>query len=454
VRRIARFLESAPRWHFALYSIFFSFVVYFCAIAFRKPFTVARFEGAADIPFLPAIDYKILLVISQVLGYGLAKFFGIKVVPELAARYRAPMIVGCILIAELALLLFGVTPRPWNAIFLFINGFPLGLVWGSVFSYLEGRRLSNLLGPAFSLSFIVGNGAVRSAGSYVLAAGISESRMPFATGLLFLPLFLVSVWFLDQLPPPDKEDERACTKRKPMDGQERMQFFRMFAPGLALLVFTYMIVAAYYAFRDNFARELWDALGYARDPKIFTISELPIAVGVLIALGLIVLIKDNKKSFIVTYSLMITGSALIGLATLGYQMQYVGPATWMIIAGLGLYLAYVPFGCTLYDNLVGMTHFAGTATFMMFVSEAASYLSIIGVIFYKNFGQHDLPWLTFMVRFSYAASIVTTVCLLASLYYFLKRLNRRPRLATTPRSSTAMQTVRVVRKDGAARRRD
>lgn len=423
--RITRLLESAPQWHFALYSIFFSFVVYFCAIAFRKPYTVALYAGSADIPFLPAIDYKILLVISQVLGYGTAKFFGVKFVPEMALRHRAPMIVGCILVAELAMLLFGLTPRPWNTIFLFVNGFPLGLVWASVFSYLEGRRLSNLLGPAFSLSFIVGNGGVKSAGSYVLAAGISETWMPFVTGLLFLPVFLVSIWFLDQLPPPNAEDERARTKRKPMDGPERKRFFRMFAPGLMLLMFTYMIVAAYYAFRDNFARELWDALGYAQNPKIFTIAELPSAVGVLVALGLIVLVKDNRKSFIVTHALMAIGTILIGVTTLGYEMQWVGPATWMIFAGLGLYLAYVPFGCTLYDNLVGMTHFAGTATFMMMATEAASYVSIFAVIFYKNFGQHDLPWLPFMIRFSYVGSIVITICLGCSLYYFLKRTERR-----------------------------
>jgi hypothetical protein len=127
--RITRFLESAPQWHFALYSIFFSFVVYFCAIAFRKPYTVGLYEGTASIPLLPPIDYKILLVISQVLGYGTAKFVGIKIVPELAANHRALMIVGCIVLAEVAMLLFGLVPRPWNAVFLFVNGFPLVLLW-------------------------------------------------------------------------------------------------------------------------------------------------------------------------------------------------------------------------------------------------------------------------------------------------------------------------------------
>jgi len=106
-------------------------------------------------------------------------------------------------------------------------------------------------------------------------------------------------------------------------------------------------------------------------------------------------------------------------------MQSSGAVAWMIMAGLGLYLVYVPFNLTLFDNLVGMTHFAGTATFMLMVCEAAGYTSIIAVIFYRNFGQHDLPWLLFMIRFSYAASILLTVCLSFSLLYFLRRTPER-----------------------------
>src|SRR5687768_7607770 len=95
---------------------------------FRKPFTVGLYEGDVSLPFLPAVDYKIVLLVAQVLGYTLSKFLGIKVVSEMSSVHRATTIVALIGIAELALGAFAVAPRPWNAAFLFLNGLPLGMV--------------------------------------------------------------------------------------------------------------------------------------------------------------------------------------------------------------------------------------------------------------------------------------------------------------------------------------
>jgi hypothetical protein len=46
---------------------------------------------------------------------------------------------------EIALLLFGFVPRPWNAVCLFLNGLPLGMVFGLVLGFLEGRQLTEAL---------------------------------------------------------------------------------------------------------------------------------------------------------------------------------------------------------------------------------------------------------------------------------------------------------------------
>lgn len=418
MNKITKALKSAPQYQFALYSIAFSFAVYFCMFAFRKPFSVAVFEGTVQIPLLPEINYKILLIISQILGYTLSKFLGIKFVSETTAKHRAPMIIACILLAEVALLFFALTPKPYNVILLFLNGIPLGMVWGLVFGYLEGRKLTDLLGPSLCLSFIVGSGAVKSVGSHLLGLGISEQWMPVVTGVLFLPAFLISVYFLNLLPPPSKEDEVCRTKRQPMQTYERILFFKMFAPGLIFSVLAYMTVTAYRDFRDNFSREIWDALGYAESPEIYAVSELPVALGVLIALGLIVFIKGNRNSMIATYLIMFFGAVLIGLSTLGYQMNIVEPATWMIVVGLGLYLAYVPIGCTLYDNILGMTHFMGTAGFMIYVADAFGYLGSIGLLLYKTFAHPNLPWLDFFISLSYATSFLIMLFLIVSLYYF------------------------------------
>ena len=57
-------------------------------------------------------------------------------------------------IAGISWLLFAIVPPPYNVIFLFTNGLPLGMVWGMVFGYLEGRRFTEVLGAGLSVSFI------------------------------------------------------------------------------------------------------------------------------------------------------------------------------------------------------------------------------------------------------------------------------------------------------------
>ena len=92
-----------------------AFGTYFCMYAFRKPFTVGTFE---NIDFLD-IDFKILLIITQVIGYALSKFIGIKVISELRPKNRLVYLFTLILMAELALVLFAIVPTPYNFIFIF-----------------------------------------------------------------------------------------------------------------------------------------------------------------------------------------------------------------------------------------------------------------------------------------------------------------------------------------------
>ena len=44
--------------------------------------------------------------------------------------------------------LFGLTPPPYNLVWLFCNGVPLGMVFGLVLGFLEGRRQSEAHGAA------------------------------------------------------------------------------------------------------------------------------------------------------------------------------------------------------------------------------------------------------------------------------------------------------------------
>src|SRR5262249_5206424 len=148
------------------------------------------------------------------------------------------------------------------------------------------------------------------------------------------------------------EDERLRSRRAPMDAAARRRFFAAHAPGLVALVAAYVGLTALRDFRDNFARELWDALGYADSPAIMAPSELPVAVGALAAVGVTMALKDNRRALGFIHALMAGGVAIAALGTFLFQVHAIGPAAWMIAVGLGLYVAYVPYNCVLFDRLV------------------------------------------------------------------------------------------------------
>jgi Family of unknown function (DUF5690) len=414
---VTRWLARASPAVFAAFAVAMAFSTYFAMYSFRKPFAAAQFTGAT----FWVLDLKTALVISQVIGYALSKFLGIKFNSEMPPQRRAWALVFLIAWAELALVLFAVLPPPGKVVALFLNGLPLGAVWGVVFSFLEGRRTSEILGAGLSCAYVVASGAVKSVGAALLGAGISESWMPATTGLLFLPVFLVAAYGLSLIPAPSAADVAARTEREPMDAGERRAFVARFFPGLALLVVVYLCLTAYRDFRDNYAAEIWSDLGMGQQASVFTLTEIPIALSVMLVLGLLYLVKDNRLGLLLTYVIMGAGAVMIGAGTLAFDAGLIGPMTWMILVGLGLYLGYVPYGCVLFDRTIAALGIVATAVFLIYVSDAVAYSGAVGVVLYKALGQADISKLQFFRYFSYVASGVCIVGLVLSGSYFLRR---------------------------------
>src|SRR5437667_10437378 len=170
--RLTSWLEKAPAPVFAAYAIAAAFTTYFCMYAFRKPFAAATFEGEYFLG--SAVALKTAIVISQIFGYALSKYIGIKVCSEVSPARRAATLVILILWAELALLAYGLVPNNLKTVAIFLNGLPLGMVWGLVVWYLEGRRTSELLLAGLSCSYIVSSGVVKDFGRAVMAGTAAE----------------------------------------------------------------------------------------------------------------------------------------------------------------------------------------------------------------------------------------------------------------------------------------
>jgi hypothetical protein len=416
---LKRWLETAHPAAFSLFAGTAAFSTYFAMYAFRKPFTAATFEDVAGWDF--TLDYKVALVIAQVLGYALSKVIGIKVISEMGHDRRALAIVGLIGLSWLALIGFALAPAPWNVAALFLNGLPLGLIWGLVFSYVEGRRTSEVLGAILCASFILSSGVVKSVGKALLNVGVPDLWMPAAAGLVFMPLLLVSVLALSRIPPPDAADEAARVRRGPMDGPTRAAFLRAYGPGVVLLVVAYVLFTAVRDLRDNFAAEIWTALGFGETAAIFTASELPVAVIALGSLAAIMLVRDNLRALLVIHGIVMLGAGLLGGATLAFQFDLISPVVWMILSGAGLYMAYTPFNAMLFDRMIAATGQVGTAGFLIYLADASGYVGSVALLLVRNFGVAEMNWLSFFIITCHVAAVASLGLLVASVIFFARK---------------------------------
>ncbi|MBL7863102.1 MAG: hypothetical protein JNJ65_18210 [Cyclobacteriaceae bacterium] len=409
-------LERTHGLGFSLYVSITAFCLYTCIFALRKTFGVATYENLA----VWGADFKVWMVIFQVIGYMLSKFIGIKVVSELGAHARAKGILLMVSIATLSWLFFAITPTPYNLIFLFFNGLPLGMVWGMVFGYLEGRKLTEVLGASLSVSFIFSAGFAKTIGGFLIRDwGTSEFWMPFvAACLFFLPLVLF-LWLLDKIPPPTVEDEALRTKRSPMTGKERMAYTLTFAPGLILLILTYMLLTAFRDFRDNFSAEIWQSLGYGDKPGIFTFTESIVAITVLIVIGSLMVIRDNFKAMVINHLIVFLGMITVGISTLAFERELIGAPTWMILVGMGLYFGYIQFNSIFFDRLIATFRYVSTVGFLIYLADSFGYLGSVGVLLFKEFGKAELSWLEFFISAGYILSIAGSLLIALSLVYFV-----------------------------------
>jgi hypothetical protein len=418
--RLHQALERASPVLFSTFAGLAGFAAYFSMYAFRKPFSVAIFGSVPGWHF--ALDYKIALVLAQVLGYAVSKMIGVKFIAEVTPNRRAAAIVVLILMSWLALLLFAVVPTPWNVCAMFLNGLPLGLIWGLVFGFMEGRRTSEVLGAILCASFIVSSGAVKSVGKLLMDGWhISPFWMPAAVGALFFPLLGLSVWGLSQLPPPSAQDESERVRRAPMDSAARARFLSCYGVGIVLLVLAYVLTTAIRDFRDNFAAEIWTALGFGQAAAVFTASELPVAVLSLTVLGVIIVVRDNVKALLVIHGVVFAGLLLLGLSTLAFRAGLLSPLAWMILNGAGLYMAYVPFNAMLFDRLIAASGTVGTAGFLIYIADATGYLGSCALLMWRNFGLVELNWLQVFTATAYSASIIGMILMGLSAIYFLRK---------------------------------
>lgn len=411
-----------------------AFGAYFCTYAFRKPFFTGQFAGAEFMGF----ELKTWYIISQVLGYTCSKFLGVHVISTLLKKHRIPLILGLIMISELALAVFAFVPAPYNIPLLFLNGLPLGLVWGVLFHFLEGRRFTEMLGLGLSTNMIMTSGILKSLYLFLQTRfHFSEFFMPFFIGLLFLPLFLFFVWMLTQIPPPDQKDKALRQERKPMKLGEKREVLAQYGPGIFMIIVAYAFLTTLRDFRDNFAVEIWNQIDATQDYLVFAKAETLIALVVMLMIGTLIFVKNNKRAYQYISIGMIFSFCIMLLVTLVFRADHINAFYWMASLGVGFYLPYLLIQIAIFERLIAFLKIQGNAGYFVYMCDSMGYLGSVFLLFYKELFLLQDSYAELLISFSLLTAVLCLVMIAGQYFYFLQKVKQQPEKSTAYQLKTS-----------------
>ena len=413
-------LNRSSKWALhPAWSMIAAFGCYFCVYGFRKPFTAGQYVDQ----YWLGIHWKSILISSQIAGYMLSKWCGIFFVSSITWEKRARAIILSILVAEFALLGFGLIPRPWNLLFLVLNGLPLGMIFGYIQGYLEGKRNTELYIAALGSSFILADGVSKSVGINILNWGISETWMPFFAGLLYIIPLLFFVWMLTQIPKPNQQEIADRSEREPMSQSDRLQIVKQLWPGILSISLLYLCASLLRGIRSDFAPEIWKYLGFISLPQTYSQTEIWVTLGILGINGSLVLIRSNFKAFFISIFAIALGFALLIFAGF-WGVDHLNPFWLIVMTGFGIYLPYLTITTSVFERMIAITRHKANIGFLMYIVDSIGYLGYNVLLLMLGFIAPNINIPELFFDWIKAMGIIGLMICLGSSIYFLKRLKQ------------------------------
>lgn len=412
--------KPMPDWIFVLWAGGTALLSYSLVYALRKPFTAAEFEGLQVF----GMDYKIVVSIIQLLGYVSAKLLGIKYISELRPEGRLKFIIGSAALSEISLIAFGLLPMPYNIMALYFNGLSLGCMWGVIFSFLEGRRTTDILASIMGVSMALSSGVAKSLGLYTLnVLHVSEFWMPALIGTIAFPLLCFTGWMMTRFPQPTAADIASRSVRVTLNGHQRWALFRRFMPLLIMLFAANLLLTVQRDIKEDFIVCIID---------VSTVSSWAFAqidsIATLVLLATFALLSTTYDHLKVLCILLVLSTCGMGtLAFLGANFEQVGlPTTiWLFLQSLCLDMAYLSFQTIFFERFIACFKIKGNVGFFIITIDFVGYFGTLALLLFKEFYASHIDWASFYNSMSLYIGIVCCLAFIGSLVYMIQVRKRK-----------------------------
>lgn len=430
--------NSMPDWLFVLWAGGTALLSYSLVYALRKPFTAAEFNGL----LVCGMDYKIAVSIIQLLGYVCAKLLGIKYISELKPEGRLKFIIGSAALSELSLIVFGLLPVPYNIVALFFNGLSLGCMWGVIFSFLEGRRTTDILASIMGVSMALSSGIAKSLGLYALHdLHVSEFWMPALIGAIAFPLLCFTGWMMTRFPKPTAADIASRSVRVTLNGRERWKLFRQFMPILIMLFAANLLLTIQRDVKEDFIVCIID---------VSTISSWAFAqidsIATLVLLATFALLATTYDHLKVLCILLILSTLGMGtLAFLGINFHHINlPTTiWLFGQSLCLDMAYLSFQTIFFERFIACFKIRGNVGFFIITIDFVGYLGTLALLLFKEFYASHIDWQSFYNHMSFWIGIVCCIAFMGSFVYMIQAKKRKQSIDLSNNVSDETESIEI-----------
>lgn len=416
MQRLKALNNNMPDWLFVLWAGGTALLSYSLVYALRKPFTAAEFDGLQ----VAGMDYKIVVSIIQLVGYVCAKLLGIKFISELKPGNRLKFIIGSAALSEVSLLAFGLMPAPYNIFALFFNGLSLGCMWGVIFSFLEGRRTTDILASIMGVSMALSSGVAKSLGLYALnQLHVSEFWMPALIGAFAFPLLCFMGWMMTKFPAPTAADIASRTKRVTLNGHQRWQLFVRFMPLLVMLFGANLLLTVQRDIKEDFIVCIIDVSTVSS--WAFAYLDSIATLVLLAAFALLSAVSNHLRALCMILIMSAIGTGVI--AFLGAESATLGlPTTaWLFLQTLCIDIAYLSFQTIFFERFIACFKVKGNVGFFIITIDFVGYLGTLALLLFKEFHAPHIDWTSFYNGMSVYIGIICCIAFICSIIYIIHR---------------------------------
>ncbi len=388
----------------------------------RKPFTAGVYDG---LEFF-GMDYKVAVTTIQIIGYLIAKFVGIKLISELKREQRFKFFAVSVIVAELSLVGFGLIPQPYNAIAMFFNGISLGCMWGVIFSFIEGRKVTDVLASILSVSIVFSSGMAKSVGIFLMNdLGVSQFWMPAVVGAIALPLLFLTAYSLIKLPHPNNNDMEQRCERKAIDHGERMAIFKKFMPILVLILAANFLIVTLRDLKEDFLVNIIDMS--EQSSWLFAQVDSVVTVIILILFAATTLIKKNITVLVSMLIVVVLSNITMAYISLNYEALQLSTVTWLFMQSLPLYIAYLAFQSVFFDRFIACFKVKGNVGYFIALIDFVGYVGTVTVLMIKEMMGVDFDWFKTYNYLSATVGIVSAVTFTLAIVFIIAAYRKSKR---------------------------